>query len=135
MSETENKPADQTVVIGDETITVREFRYREGIEAAALAQPLLNGLRSLFTDAGGQMIEPEALDTLIGQHGEIWLQLIAKASGRDVEWIAALPDHEAFKLHLAFWTANGAFFTRRIFFSSAFAAAVKQRRAPSAPTA
>lgn len=126
---------DQTVEIAGETITVREFRYREAIEAAGLARPFLTAMRIMVSksDEAGEGIEAEDLDALIAAYVDIWLALVAKACGRDVAWVEALPDHEANKLQMAFWAANGVFFTSRLIFSSAFARAVKTRRAaPSA---
>ena len=122
--------SDQVVTIAGETITGREFRYGEGLQLAALARPLLTAMRVMFS-AADQEIEPEALDALIAEHSDIWLQMMAKACDRDVAWIAALPDDEAMKLQLAFWGVNGGFFTRRLVFGAAFVAAAKQRRAPS----
>ena len=86
MTETTETPtahnnADQVLTIGGETITMRAFRYREGLEAAALARPLLAEMRAMMTDAGAE-IQPEALDTLLANHLDIWLALVAKACDR-----------------------------------------------------
>ena len=124
---------DQTVTIGSETITVREFRYREGIEAAVLARGFLAGLRALLTTTGDE-IAAEDLDTLIAEHREAWFKLIAMSCGREVEWLAALPDREAMKLQLTFWGVNGNFFTRRLLWGAAFAAAVQKGRRSPSPT-
>ncbi|MDO8706022.1 MAG: hypothetical protein Q7J84_13855 [Sulfuricaulis sp.] len=121
---------DQTVTIGSETVTVREFRYREGIEATVLARGFLAGLRALLTTTGDE-IAAEDLDTLIAEHREAWFKLIAMSCGREVEWLAGLPDREAMKLQMAFWGVNSNFFTRRLLWGAAFAAAVKVRRSPS----
>lgn len=125
---------DETLQIAGETITVHGFRYAESLQLGALARPLLAAMRVMFS-ATDQEIEPEALDALIAEHSDIWLQMVARSCDRDVAWITALPDQEAMKLQLAFWGVNGGFFTRRLVFGAAFVAAAKRRRAPSAPPA
>jgi hypothetical protein len=121
---------DQTVTVGAETVTMREYRYREGLEAAGLARLFLAGLRALMTDTGEE-IALEAIDGLIAEHRETWLQLVALSCGREVEWLAQLPNHEAMKLHLAFWGVNGPFFTQRLVLAAAFAQRPKAGRSPS----
>ncbi len=121
---------DQTVTIGGEAIIVREFRFRESLEAASQASGFLAGLRVLMTKAGNE-IAPEDLDILIAEHREAWIKIVALSCGREVEWLAALPEREAMKLQIAFWGVNSSFFTRRLLWGAAFAAAVKARRSPS----
>ena len=121
---------DQTISVGKEKITVHEFRYREGLDAAALAGPILADLRALMAEVGGE-ISPEALDQLIARHREIWLQLIAISCGRDIEWLAKLPDRNAMQIQIAFWGANSDFFMRRLIFGTMLAATIQERRSPS----
>jgi hypothetical protein len=121
---------DQTVTIGKEEIIVREFRFRESLKAASQASGFIAGLRVLLAKTGDK-IAAEDLDILIAEHDEAWLNLVAMSIGRDVEWLAALPEREAMKLQIAFWGVNAPFFTRRLQWGAAFAAAVKARRSPS----
>lgn len=119
MDHNEQDPAllfdEQTLEIAGERIVVREYRYLQGLRAAAIARPLLEGLRALIEDlAGPEALAPEALDALIGEHHETWLALIALCIDRPVEWVAALPDAEGQRLGLAFWAANAGFFMRRL---------------------
>lgn len=134
MSDADNDLAllfpDETITIGGEAIVVREFRYREGLEAAALARPIFAGLRAMVTGPDTKLA-PESLDALIAAHPEVWLKLVSISCGKPVEWLAGLPDREAMKLQIAFWGANSSFFTRRLLFGAAFAAAVRERRSPS----
>jgi len=120
---------DQQVKIKGETLTVREFRYREGLEMAALARPFLAGLRALIESAPGAVV-PEALDALIGEHREVWLMLVAKSCDRELEWVAELPDQYAMALQMAFWGANSGFFTRRLLFGAAVAAGLARSASP-----
>ena len=97
------------------TLTVREFRFREGLEATALARPLMAALAALVPDPA----DPEAPDALaveeaLAAHAELWLALAARASGRDAAWIARLSDADGRALSEAMWAANGGFFLRRV---------------------
>ncbi len=121
---------DQTVTIQGKKITVREFRYREGIDAAALAGPLLADLRALMADVGDE-ISPEALNTLIAKHRDIWVDLVARSCGCEVGWVAKLPDRDGMQLDIAFWGANCDFFMRRLVFGTMLAATLQERRSPS----
>lgn len=121
---------DQQVTIQGAPLVVREFRYREGLEAVALARPLFAGLRALIEDNTGA-VSPEDLDGLIGAHRETWLTLVARSCGKEVEWVAALPDGDAMTLQMAFWGANSSFFTRRLLFGAAVAAGLAKNKSVS----
>lgn len=110
---------DETLTLAGEEVMVREFRYAEGLRAAALARPLLAGLRALIEAQGD--IEPEALDGLIGEHQAVWVDLLAMSAGRDAEWVGGLTDRDGLALSMAFWRANGPFFTRRLVVAAALA--------------
>lgn len=98
------------------TLTVREFRFREGLEAQAAARDLIAELARLSERAagGGEKISLAAVDAAIGAHAEAWLDLIARATGRDAEWLARLSDEDARAVTGAMWSANGPFFVRRV---------------------
>jgi hypothetical protein len=121
---------DQEIELGGERVVVREFRYREGLEAVAIGRPLFAGLRALIDSAPGE-VSPEDLDALIGAHRDLWLTLVAKSCGRELEWVAALPDAQAMTLQMAFWGANSGFFTRRLLFGAAVAAGLAKGRSAS----
>ena len=98
-------------------LVVREFRFREGLEAVAAARPIILALAALvLADAEPEAEPPDALafDAVLAEHAELWLDLIARACGRDTAWLARLGDHDARRLSLAMWGANGPFFIRRL---------------------
>ena len=110
-------------------LTVREFRFREGLEATALARPLLAALAALVPagnggtdaevarDARGKEAEgPDALaiEGALAAHASLWLELAARACGRDAAWLARLSDADGRALSDAMWAANGGFFLRRV---------------------
>jgi hypothetical protein len=118
---------DREVTIAGVALTVREFRYREGLEVAVLARPFLAGLRELFMAPDDQFTD-EAFNALTEENPEVWLALVAKACGREVEWVANLPNAEGMKLQSTFWEVNAPFFMRRLMWGAAFVAGAKARR-------
>ena len=102
------------------SLTVREFRFREGLEATALARPLLAALAALVpADKDGTDGEVEGPDALtiegaLAAHAALWLELAARACGRDADWLARLSDADGRALSEAMWTANRGFFLRRV---------------------
>ena len=97
------------------TLIVREFRFREGLEATALARPLITALAGLVPDPTVPD-EPDALavEEVLADHAALWLQLAARACGRDASWLALLSDADGRALSEAMWAANGGFFLRRV---------------------
>ncbi len=121
------------------TLTLREFRFREGLEATALARPLIAALAALVpTGAGpaeaGEGEGPDALavESALAAHAALWLELVARACGRDASWLARLGDADGRALSEAMWAANGGFFLRRVV---ARVAASRQGASPSRSTA
>ena len=97
------------------TVTVREFRFREGLEATALARPLIAALAGLVPDhTGGEGPDALAIESALAGHAGLWLELAARACGRDAAWLARLSDADGRALSEAMWAANGGFFLRRV---------------------
>ena len=137
-------------------LTFREFRFREGLEAAVVARPFIADLAALVApkargevapkargevapkargevapkargdgepkarggepegDDAGALPGVEVFDDLIAAHADLWLELSARACGREAAWIARLIDEDAVRVRDAMWAANGPFFTRRL---------------------
>lgn len=110
-------------------LTVREFRFREGLEAQVLARPLIDALADGF-EGDGDGLDPVAIDEALAAHADLWLELIARATGRDAAWLAALPDGAGDDLSDAMWSANGAFFVRRVVAT----VAARKRKASRSPS-
>ena len=102
------------------SLTVREFRFREGLEATALARPLIAALAALVSERGdganAQEEGPDALaiESALAAHAALWLELTARACGRDADWLARLGDADGRALSEAMWAANGGFFLLRV---------------------
>jgi hypothetical protein len=121
---------DREIEIAGEPLTVREFRYREGLEMLAQARPFVAALRALLTGPE-EDLAPEAFDALLADHLDAWLLMVARSCGRDVAWVARLPDKDAMTLQNAFWEVNAPFFMRRLLWGAAFAGAARARRSRS----
>ena len=102
------------------SLTVREFRFCEGLEATALARPLLAALAALVpadkdgTDSGEEGPDALEIEGALAVHAALWLELAARACGRDADWLARLSDADGRALSEAMWAANGGFFLRRV---------------------
>ena len=97
------------------TLTVREYRFREGLEATAIARPLIAALAGLVPGtADPQGPDPLAVEAALAAHASLWLELAARACGRDAAWLARLSDADGRALSEAMWAANGGFFLRRV---------------------
>ena len=96
-------------------LTVREFLFREGLEATAAARPFIADLAETILE-GDEAKVPDtlAVDAVIGKHADLWLDLTARACGREVAWLARLHDGDARAMRHAMWAANGDYFVRRI---------------------
>ena len=127
--------ADVVVTDPDEgaevTLTLREYRFLEGLRVQPLAAPLIAALTALSASEadGAKAPDPAEIDVLLGEHADLWLELIARASGRDAGWLGRLADEDARAVSGAMWTANGSFFFRRIVEHAA--AKVANKRSPS----
>ncbi|NAW33246.1 DUF6631 family protein [Halomonas alimentaria] len=119
---------DEAVTIEGEEILVREFRYLEGLRAIALARPLFAELARILEEGE---IDALALDGLIAEHHEAWIQLMAISTGKDESWIEGLRDRDGQTLSMTFWRVNSGFFMRRLVFGGALARAMRQMVAPT----
>ncbi len=68
------------------------------------------------SSANDQEDEPDALtiESALAAHAALWLELTARACGRDADWLARLGDADGRALSEAMWAANGGFFLRRV---------------------
>ncbi len=100
---------DTEITIAGQVVTVRRFRYLESLKAQGEAAGLLTALADIPADATLQSI----LD-LIASHPDDWLRLMARSTGRDIEWLAGLDDADGHNLALMVWQVNQSFFRLRL---------------------
>ena len=111
------------------SLVVREFRFREGLEAQAAARPLVEVLAEAAADEAGA-VDALAVDAIMSEHADLWLQLLGQVSDRDPDWLARLSDADGQRVSIAMWEANRGFFMRRV--ALALAARRKSRSASPA---
>ena len=94
------------------TLTVREFRFMEGLRLTARVRPLIEAIGGATGEGGDVAVA--AIADAITEHAVIWVDTIAQATGRDAEWIGRLAERDGQALSAAQWKANKDFFCRRI---------------------
>jgi len=100
---------------GTVRLAVREFRMLEGMRAQAVSRGLVAALAALARESEDVAdLSVESLDAVLGEHVDVWVDLIARATDRDAGWLARLSDADGRALNAAMWEANGPFFTRRV---------------------
>lgn len=102
---------ERVLSIAGEDVTVREFTFLEGIRLDAKIQPLLDGFEAAAED---DATGAELMATLLVDHQELMIELLATCSDRDVEWVESLSDSDGQDLMWTFWQVNRRFFLRRI---------------------
>lgn len=124
---------DVDLSIGGKTVTVREFRFFEGMKLAREAAALLRDMASLLSDSVAAADLADIGD-LFANHEQILSMLLQTSTGQDAEFIAGLNDSDGQKLLITFWTVNKAFFINRLLLNK-FAAARKEKQQAETATA
>ena len=92
-------------------IIVREFRFLEGLHVQRQARGLI---AQLAETARGDEVDVDDVIAALVDHADVWIGLLARATGREPEWIGRLSEPDGADLSAAMWTANKGFFVRRI---------------------
>ena len=66
------------------------------------------------TGGGSSSLARGTLAVAMTDHADVWMECIARATGRDAEWIARLSDSDGQALSAAMWSVNTDFFGRRV---------------------
>lgn len=104
---------DMQLVIGDRTLTVREYRFMEGLRVRAKARPLIDDLEAFVKDGAAVDAGVEDYVELLAKHSALVRELIADSvQGIDADWIEALDDADGQVLLLTWWGVCGRFFVR-----------------------
>lgn len=103
---------DQPVKIAGRNITVREYRFVEGLRLQPLYADFINDIFERVK--GGEQPEMHHVIELLGRYESQLIELIAASADVSVEWIAELSDDDGMHLMYVWWTVNVAFFMRRV---------------------
>ena len=93
------------------TLTVREYRFLEGLQAQREARDLIASLAAVYD---GEGFDTDRVMDALTDHADAWIGLVARATGRDPAWIGRLSEPDGDRLSEAMWRANRSFFVRRI---------------------
>ena len=93
------------------TVTVREYRFLEGLHAQTQARGLIAALVAVHD---GDTFDVDGVMAALTDHADAWIALLARATGRDPDWIGRLAEPDGDRLSEAMWRANRGFFVRRI---------------------
>ena len=94
------------------TVTVREYRFKDGLQAQAVGRDLIEALSIMSEDV--KAFTAPAIQGALGYHADAWLELCAMATGKPVEWIERLSDTDGTAISLAVWDVNQTFFLGRM---------------------
>ncbi len=93
-------------------LTVREFRFLEGLEARSIARPIIEALADVVGSSTD--LEFALVDAALAENAEAWIALVSRACGMKPEWIARMRDVDGDALAEAMWSANRDFLLRRV---------------------
>lgn len=107
---------DRSLVIGKppREITVREFRFLEGLKVHVLAKPIVDDMLKLFGTTDIEQIDLDRLGEVFANHDDELVSMMCIAADVDAEFIASLSDADGQQLFLTFWQVNMLFFVRRL---------------------
>lgn len=121
---------ERTLVLGDLTITVREYGGVEWLRLLPQARPLIDELSALLEARSAPSYE--AALAALAAHIDQCLPLVAQAADLTCEQLAALDPEQIEQLLLVWWGINGRFFLARSINRIAVQAVERQTRAASA---
>ncbi len=101
---------DREVRVNGETVTVREYRFVEGLRLRATAAPLVEALGELMQ----RNVDLDQVYALLADHEELLLELMALSIDKPVEFVAGLDGPEGELLMDTWWVVNASFFTRAV---------------------
>lgn len=112
---------DADLTLAGEAVTVREYRFKEGLKVQTLAKPLLADLSALFLGMDETDPLPDEADTMLltlseifARHESLMSRIISISIDREPAWVDALSDSEGQTLLMIWWRVNRDFFVRRL---------------------
>lgn len=102
---------ERVLVLGGESVMVREYGNVEWLRALPVAEPLVAAITALL--AGEQEPSYEVALDAIARHSDGLIPLIAQSVNRDVAWLDTLSPDGFETVLMTWWGVNGHFFVRR----------------------
>ena len=106
---------DADLILNGEPVTVREYRFLDGLKVAAMAQSLMAGLADLFLEeTAPEAFDFAALEAVFGSMPGLLVELLSISTGKPQAWIETLSDDDGHTLMMTWWRVNSGFFVRRL---------------------
>lgn len=106
---------DVTLTIAGREVTVREYRFIDGMRARGKGKPIIDELQAMM--ASGELVNAVVEDYLgiLARHPDLTRELMLDAiDGADPDWLDALSEDDGFALQVQWWGVCGRFFARII---------------------
>jgi len=103
---------ERSTTIAGVPVTMREYRWVEGMRMQALIAPIIDKLAVLAEQE--KLMEAACLDAVFTDHADDLPLLIATACDQSVEWVETLNDVDGRNLRLLWWIVNIPFFVPRV---------------------
>ncbi len=125
---------EREVELDGRTVTVREYGFVEGLKIQRSAAVLV---AALVEAQGAGDVAYQSVQSIMADHADILIDLMARAADVDADWIRGLSDEDGQLLMMVWWSVNGPFFVRRVAVDVAITAqsAGQTSTPPSSPTA
>ena len=103
---------DITLTIDGRKVTVREYRFMEGLRMRTVMAPLIECLAQ--ATAPGVTLPIDQVNAAFGEYPEIVAHLMAVSCDQDMEWVGNLPRRAGDALFSAWWQVNKDFFIQSV---------------------
>lgn len=104
---------DVTLSIAGREITVREYRFLDGLRARAKGKALIDALEPMISSGAAVEAGVEDYVDMLAVHHDVVVDLMADSvSGADRDWIDSLDMEDGLVLMHAWWGVCGRFFIR-----------------------
>lgn len=103
---------DRQATIAGVAVTMREYRWVEGMRLQMLLAPIVERLADLAEQ--GSLADAAAHESLFADASDVLPLLISTACDQPLEWVESLSDRDGRNLRLLWWAVNLPFFVPRV---------------------
>lgn len=104
---------DREIHIDGRVITLRQYKFFEGLDQRTKNKPFFDDLYRMFEEHKGPPSFDDVLD-VVALHQDAVISMVADSAGVEPAWVASLDELDGERVMLAWWTANVGFFIRRV---------------------
>lgn len=104
---------DIELTLAGREVTVREYRFLDGMRARVKAKALIDELETYVADGSAAEAGVEDYVELLARHSDLVRELMLDSiDGADAAWLDALPNDAGTELLLTWWGVCGRFFVQ-----------------------